>query len=456
MEFEEALKKVGHFGPFQCLNFALLLLPVAHTAVCMMTYVFAAMDIPYRAASAGALVAGGAADLDPPWLHWAVPPSRAPRPWPKGRAPDPCLRYKAAAATAAPASAAAPGTPTTSCTPEAFVTTQVERCDRWVFAEDAHSLLTEFNITCEENRWKLTLVGSVNFLGQLLGMPFSGLLSDRIGRRGLLMIVIPLSWLAGMARSFVTSYKLFIAFEFADAFFASGIYSACFILGMELVARRQRVVGSSLVASFYSLGCVFLGLVAYTQRDWRSLTRLVYVPAGLSVLTVCLLPESVRWLLARGRVEDAEDVLKKVASVNRMPQAAAIALRVPNVMLRRAGGGGGGGDVDDDHHHLAAAAGAAVRHPGPQARHHSRPLVSPRGLLPRGLLPRCLLPRGLLPRGLLPRGLLSRGLLPRGLLPRGLLPRGLLPRGLLPRGLLSRGLLPRGLLPRGLPLARPR
>lgn len=41
------------------------------------------------------------------------------------------------------------------------------------------SMPTQFLVTCAENRWKLTLVGSINFLGQLLGMPFSGVFSDR-------------------------------------------------------------------------------------------------------------------------------------------------------------------------------------------------------------------------------------------------------------------------------------
>lgn len=37
----------------------------------------------------------------------------------------------------------------------------------------------QFNITCEDNRWKLTIVGSLNNLGQLMGTPLSGAFSDR-------------------------------------------------------------------------------------------------------------------------------------------------------------------------------------------------------------------------------------------------------------------------------------
>ncbi|XP_034244837.1 solute carrier family 22 member 5-like [Thrips palmi] len=321
MEFDEALERVGTFGRFQCLNYALLLLPVAHTAIYMMNHIFASRDLPYRCYVPECDGAPGAQELDPPWLAWAVPPSQVQRPWPSNhRPPDTCLRY--AAQRGAVADPAGPG-----CWPETFITTRTETCDRWVFPQHDKTLVSEFNITCAENRWKLTMVGSINFMGQLLGMPFAGVFSDRFGRRGLLLLTVPLSWASGMARSFAPNYTAFLVFEMLDAFFAAGIYSACFILGVELMAGQQRVVGSSLVASFYSLGCAFLGAVAWWQPDWRWLTRVAYVPAGLSVVAVWLLPESVRWLLSRNRVADAQAVLKRVAAVNGVPLSAPLLLR---------------------------------------------------------------------------------------------------------------------------------
>ncbi|KAK3925346.1 Solute carrier family 22 member 5 [Frankliniella fusca] len=333
MEFDEALPLVGEFGRFQVLNYALLLLPAAHTAMFMM-FVFAARDLPYRCHVPECDDVPGAAGavLDPPWLSWAVPPSTVPRPWPPpggpARAPDTCLRY---AALPAPGTAAAPGTAST-CWPEYFDTNRTERCDRWVFPEEDNTIVSEFQITCEENRWKLTIVGSLNFLGELIGMPFGGVFSDRFGRRTLLLVAMPLSFAAGISRSFVTSYDAFLALTFVDAFFAAGLYSAVFILGVELVAGRQRVIGSSLVASFFSLGWAALGAVAWWQRDWRWLLRVAYVPAGLAVLLVWLLPESVRWLLSRGRTREAEAILKRVAAVNGVSLSTPLELRSTKVI----------------------------------------------------------------------------------------------------------------------------
>jgi hypothetical protein len=42
---------------------------------------------------------------------------------------------------------------------------------------DAISL--QWNIMCDNNEWKLTLVGTVNNVGQFVGFPLAGLFSDR-------------------------------------------------------------------------------------------------------------------------------------------------------------------------------------------------------------------------------------------------------------------------------------
>lgn len=39
--------------------------------------------------------------------------------------------------------------------------------------------VVKFNLTCEENEWKLTLIGTVKMSAELIMLPLSGLLSDR-------------------------------------------------------------------------------------------------------------------------------------------------------------------------------------------------------------------------------------------------------------------------------------
>jgi len=60
----------------------------------------------------------------------------------------------------------------------------------------------------------------------------------RFGRRCMLLAILAISGVFGIARSVAPTYYTFLTFEFLDPLFASGMYSACFILGKCLYARR--------------------------------------------------------------------------------------------------------------------------------------------------------------------------------------------------------------------------
>lgn len=42
-------------------------------------------------------------------------------------------------------------------------------CDQWVFDKSSHTILQEWSITCEENKWKLAFVGTAHFSGVIVG-----------------------------------------------------------------------------------------------------------------------------------------------------------------------------------------------------------------------------------------------------------------------------------------------
>lgn len=53
----------------------------------------------------------------------------------------------------------------------------------------------------------------------------------RYGRRVLLVLGMVFCGIAGVAKSFVNSYTLFLLFEFLDALFGAGTYAVGFIIG---------------------------------------------------------------------------------------------------------------------------------------------------------------------------------------------------------------------------------
>uniref|UniRef100_A0A1I8NXI5 Major facilitator superfamily (MFS) profile domain-containing protein n=1 Tax=Stomoxys calcitrans TaxID=35570 RepID=A0A1I8NXI5_STOCA len=173
----------------------------------------------------------------------------------------------------------------------------------------------QFKIFCSDE-WKLSLVGTLNNIGQFIGIPIGGVISDRYGRRTALAVGGFAAAIFGTIRSFATSYPFFMAFEFLDSVAASPLYSVCFILGIELVGPNRRVLACGLVTIFYAVGEMFLALAAKYLQNWRILLRVLYAPAYGLFLYFWILPESVRWLLSQRREEEAKNVLKRAATVN--------------------------------------------------------------------------------------------------------------------------------------------
>lgn len=84
-------------------------------------------------------------------------------------------------------------------------------------------------------------------------------------------------------------------------------------LAIELVGPRSRTLCTILSNIAYSMGLILLAGVAYMIRDWRHLALTTTLPFVCFFLYMWPMPESPRWLLARGQFDKAEVILKNMA-----------------------------------------------------------------------------------------------------------------------------------------------
>lgn len=160
------------------------------------------------------------------------------------------------------------------------------------------------------------MVGTANNVGRFIFMPMMGLLSDRFGRRTILIIGVLGSATFAFIRAFASNYLTYILFEFLDSGIGSVTYSASFILAMEWVGVKDRVLLGSIMTATYPLGQVFLGVVARAVRNYRLLLQIIYAPGFLIIVYFWIAPESIRWLIVNRKKQHVLATLKRAERMN--------------------------------------------------------------------------------------------------------------------------------------------
>ncbi|WAR08259.1 ORCT-like protein [Mya arenaria] len=114
---------------------------------------------------------------------------------------------------------------------------------------------------------------------------------------------------AAFGSAFAPNYGAFVIFRFVQGASNSGIFMSLFVIGVELVGPSYRVAAGIIIEFFWCIGLFLLCLVAYFVRTWNILLLVLACP------TVLLSP---RWLITRGKYEEAEKIIRKCAKVNKV------------------------------------------------------------------------------------------------------------------------------------------
>jgi MFS transporter, SP family, arabinose:H+ symporter len=162
--------------------------------------------------------------------------------------------------------------------------------------------------------------------GTVLGSIVAAAPSDRYGRRAALQALAVLYILTAVGCAFAWDWYSFIAARFLGglAIGGSSVIGPMYIAEIAPAAKRGKLVGmfqfnivaGILVAYFsnYVIGTVGLG-----GAEWRWKLGIAALPAVLFFVALHGIPQSPRWLVRRGRLEEARDVLARIGEPD--PQA---------------------------------------------------------------------------------------------------------------------------------------
>ncbi|XP_021547762.1 solute carrier family 22 member 7 isoform X2 [Neomonachus schauinslandi] len=306
MRFEELLDQVGSFGPFQLWNVALLALPRVLLPMHFLLPVFLAAVPAHRCALPGAPANFSHQDA---WLEAHLPQE------PDGTLSS-CLYFTHSQALpnttfwgAGQSPGQLEGEPSTAPCPQGW------DYDR---SEFSSTIATEWDLVCEQKGLNKA-TSTFFFAGVLVGAVAFGYLSDRFGRRRLLLAAYVSSLVLGLASAASVSYVMFVITRTLTGAALAGFTIIVMPLEMEWLDVGHRTVAGVLSGTFWTVGVMLLALVGYLIRDWRWLLLAVTLPCAPGILSLWWVPESARWLLTQGRVEEAHRYLLRCARLNGRP-----------------------------------------------------------------------------------------------------------------------------------------
>jgi putative MFS transporter len=157
-------------------------------------------------------------------------------------------------------------------------------------------------------------------VGAIIGSLVWGALADRFGRKVLLVAGVSLCAFGSGAVSMVPdgAWIVFAVLRFFVGFGVGAAASVAVPLIVEYTPTRNRTVVTSATVIPVSLGVLAASLTAATMLQsigWRGLAALGFIPLIPAVLIAFITPESVRWLVSRGRGAEARRIVARTLKV---------------------------------------------------------------------------------------------------------------------------------------------
>uniref|UniRef100_A0A182Y4D2 Major facilitator superfamily (MFS) profile domain-containing protein n=1 Tax=Anopheles stephensi TaxID=30069 RepID=A0A182Y4D2_ANOST len=179
------------------------------------------------------------------------------------------------------------------------------------------TIIAEFGLVCDRGHL-MSIVEMCFLAGAALGSVGSGWISDQFGRRHTLMGFALIQGVTGFALGFVTSLELYMGLRVVIGFASMSVAVVSFVLVVELVSGRYRTIIGILNILPVALAYILAAGIAYVARDWRTMQFAITVPGLLLVTSWYWCPESPRWLLAKGRLDELCQLLERAASTNNL------------------------------------------------------------------------------------------------------------------------------------------
>ncbi|PPQ92754.1 hypothetical protein CVT25_003863 [Psilocybe cyanescens] len=170
------------------------------------------------------------------------------------------------------------------------------------------------------NSPRSTLLGVMSAMysaGAIIALPLVPVVSDGLGRRWAIILGSIFMIIGSVLQTASQNFAMFVISRFILGLgIPFAIVGATSLIG-ELGHPKERAILGSLFNAFYFVGAIIaagvtLGTFQMSSNwGWRIPSLLQIIPSSLQITFIFFIPESPRWLVSKGRGEEAMAILVK-------------------------------------------------------------------------------------------------------------------------------------------------
>lgn len=154
------------------------------------------------------------------------------------------------------------------------------------------------------------------------------MISDRFGRKIVFIGSILITTIFGIASAFSPGFVYFLLLRCCAGIGLGASVPTDISLFMEYCPTKWRGLTMTLMNLYWVVGAIFVSILAWIimpvrsqtgNHNWRILVGIAGTPGILIFLSRIFVPESPRYCMVHGRMEEAEKIVQDISKMNKSP-----------------------------------------------------------------------------------------------------------------------------------------
>ncbi len=138
-------------------------------------------------------------------------------------------------------------------------------------------------------------ISAVSLYGWMIGGILFGVVSDKIGRKKVLVLVTGLYGVSTLLTVFVPNWYLLMVYRFFSGMGVGGVLLVSTVYISEIWVEKTRPIIVGILAVAFPVGIVASGGLSKLFAEWRNAFWIGLIPIAVAILIGLLLPESPKW-----------------------------------------------------------------------------------------------------------------------------------------------------------------